>query len=297
MKFILGSGLVGLLGRDILGDDWTLIPIGRSRFYSFTPPLADNFVITNEIIDEYMSAHSVMPKLYRIAFSYGGQILFQPTIALSNYLSKVYGDDVPPHAEIYIKDNMEFFADGNCTLLYEKLHKKYKEEIAKNNNKYGNILKIVDHSIHTSGGIFDYDEITATVPLDILFRYMGVEWDLPAKNEHYYHIRTDCLDFEGATHILVVDPEIEFHKVTMLDPRNFIFHSCKPIEHPGQYFMQHMKRFDLIAETSVANAICCGPIPPTGMTDDVDIVRAGSAVWDDCLGIGAVIMRFIKMGK
>ena len=44
MNYILGSGIVGLTARHILGADWQVVPFYKSRFFSSNPPLDDNFL-------------------------------------------------------------------------------------------------------------------------------------------------------------------------------------------------------------------------------------------------------------
>jgi len=297
MKVILGGGLTALLARDILGDGWTIVPVGRSRFYSFNPPLADNFVIKGEAVDEYMERYAVMPYLYRIGYSYGGQILFNTALTLEPYLNKLYGDYVPLHAYAYWSNRIDFFGYGNCSNMYMDLQDKYKNDILKNAATYGIPHHISEHTIETDKGKFAYERIISTVPLYVLLEWMGITWyELLSKDLYCYHVRTDSLDFEGATHLFVVDPEIEFYKVTMLNRLNYIFFANKQIEFPGRCFMSYIKRYELIAETSVERAICCGPIPQITELDDADIVCIGkSAVWDDCLDISSSIKRLIKM--
>jgi len=50
MNIILGSGIIGLLAKLILGQDWKIIPFYRSRYFSFNPALDDNFIIRDEIL-------------------------------------------------------------------------------------------------------------------------------------------------------------------------------------------------------------------------------------------------------
>jgi hypothetical protein len=44
MNVILGSGIIGLLTKKILGDDWILIPFKKSRYFYFDIPYADNYI-------------------------------------------------------------------------------------------------------------------------------------------------------------------------------------------------------------------------------------------------------------
>jgi len=111
-NYILGGGLVALLAKEIF-PDWQIFPVGKSRFYQYNPPLADNFVVRDESIDEYMRNHTIIPYLYKNAYSFGSQLLFNTNIPLGPYLQKLYGGQIPPHAAKYwanqqIGDNMAF---------------------------------------------------------------------------------------------------------------------------------------------------------------------------------------------
>ena len=297
MKVILGGGLVALLARDILGSDWTIVPIGRSRFYSFDPPIVDNYIIKNDVIDEYMKQYTIIPLLYRTGYSYCGQILFNARVPISPFLLKVYGSNIPSHAEAYWLSRMDHFGYGNCCDIYKSLQDKYKSEVLANNAKFGIPISIKDHEITTTTGAHtQYESIISTVPLSALLKWVGIDYDLKAKDVHCFHMRTDALDFEGATKLFVVDQEIDFYEVVMLDRLNYVFHAHKPIDMPGKYFMKFIKRFDLVAETKIEGAIQCGPIPEIPELDDVNIIRVGSSVWDDCLDVGSSIKRLIKAG-
>ena len=85
MNAILGSGLIGMLARDILGDGWTLIPVGRSRFYSFQPALADNYIAIDETINEYMKRFTFLPLIHKTAFSLGGELTYNKHLVLPHH--------------------------------------------------------------------------------------------------------------------------------------------------------------------------------------------------------------------
>ena len=298
MKLILGGGLTALLTKDILGPDWTIIPIGKSRHYSFNPPLTDNYIQQDETILEYIKQFYVIPLLYRIGYSYAGHITFNHAVALNKYLTKLYDENVPPHAGAYWSSRTDHFGCGDCFDIYRTLNTKYESEILANNLKYGKPIKIKDNVLTTStGSNLEYTQIVSTVPLYALLEWNGISGlELPSKDIYYYHIRTNDIDFEGATKLLVVDSEIDFHEAVMLNKENYIFKSCKRIEYPGRYFMQFMKKFELIAETSIEKSVCCGPIPNIPELKAANIVCIGkSAVWDDCLDLGSVCKRLIKM--
>lgn len=298
MRYILGGGLIALLARDILGDGWTIIPIGRSRYFSYTPAIADNYVVKDPVIDEYMHKFAIIPLMYKIGYSIAGQILYNPTIPLPQYLAKVYGDAIPPQAMAYWRSKSEHFGYGDCAEMYRILQHKYADELGANNIRFGQLTGINDGEIRTSTGlVVGYDEILSTIPLPALLGLLGIRLDLPGRDIYCYHIRTKQLDFEGGTQLLVADPEIDFHTATMLNKENYLFYSCKSIEYPGRYFMNFMKEFDLIGETSVKDSVCCGPIPSIPEVGAAKIRCMGSsAVWDDCLDVGSCIKRLLKMG-
>jgi len=300
MKVILGGGLVGLLARDILGDGWTVIPIGRSRFYSYTPPIMDDFIVRDAVIDEYMEPFIVVPIIYRYGYSYAGQILFNTAVALRPYLNKLYRSNVPPHAEAYWRNRIDVFGYGSCIEIYRRLQARYSGELVNNNKLYGVPSAISDHIIRTeTGQHLDYERIVSTVPIQVLLGWLGIDVKLPSRDVFYYHLKTDDFNFEGATRLFVADPEIDFHSVYCVGRNNYIIESCKRIELPGSYFMNidGLNKFDLIAETHSENVICCGRMPQYTQVGQADITCIGRhAVWDDCLDVGSCIKRIIKLG-
>ena len=295
MKIILGGGLVALLARDILGSDWKLLPIGRSLYYSFNPPLADNFIIKDNIIDQYMDQFAYVPIYMKIGFSFGGQITNNANLCLDNWLYKVYGKDQPPHAKAYWGAHLEYFTYGDCCEIYRQLQDRYSTEII-NNSELGKPTKISNHIITTSAGKqIEYDEIVSTIPYDALLQLLNVRYEMPANDIFYYHIKTDALDFEGNDQLLVADQEIEFFKAYRHGTSSYIFQATKEIVQPARYFMSFMKRFDLIGAVQVARAIPCGVLPDCKVVSDANISCYGStASWDDCQDIGTCCKRLVK---
>lgn len=300
MNIILGGGLVALLARDILGPKWKLIPIGKSQYFSWQPALADNYIIKDDTIDEYMSEYAFIPMVHRIAYSYGGQLIFNPAVALEHYLNKLYSPYIPPHASAYWSKRGDIIGYGDCVDIYRRLQLKYKDEILNNNNEYGSLVRIKDQVITTSSGKhIEYDELISTIPLPSLLANIGVTAiDIPSKDMYCYHIQTGSLDLEGATHVFVADPEIDFYKVTQLNKVNYLFYSTKQIVRPGAYFINFMNKFELIAETMIPKAIPCGQIPELINIKENKIMLLGrSAVWDDCLDVGSCIKRLVKIAN
>lgn len=296
MKIILGGGIIALFARDILGSDWTLLPIGKSRYYSYSPPLADDYIVADDDIIDYVSKWATMPLIYKNAFSYGGNIIFNNNICLDLYLTKYYNGNVPSHTGSFYKNRLDIHGYGHAVSIYSQLQDKYKSELVENNNKYGMVNTIDQGVIKTSTDInIAYDKIISTLPLDVLLDMCGVDHNLISRDVYYYHVRTEDLDFEGATSLYVVDNDIKFHKVRKINRFNYIFESCNYIDDPGQYFFNFMNKFDLIAETKVENVIPCGNIPDTSALNKIDICCVGSnAQWDDCMDLGSCIKRLIK---
>jgi hypothetical protein len=299
MKFILGGGLVALLARDILGSDWQIIPYGKSRFYTYKPPLVDNYVIKDSVIDQYMDQFALIPIYTKNTFSIGGQLTQNIHIGLNEWLTKVYGPMVPPQAFGYWRTHCDYFAYGDCLEIAARLKDRYIKEIIDNQEKLGKtVVRIKDQTITTDKGVtLPYDQLVSTIPIDILTRTMGFNYEFPARDMWCYHLKTDW-DMEGAAHILVADRHIDFFKVTKFNREDYVFYSTEKIAQPGYYFMQVLgkTKFSLRAETHIVNSIPCGPIPDLEELKDSKIQVLGSlAAWDDCQDIGTVIKRLVKM--
>lgn len=296
MNIILGGGLVALIARDILGSKWKILPMGRSMFYSFTPPLADNRVVKDNIIDSYMDQFSTIPIYTKVAFSVAGQLTHNANLSLKLWLQKVYGADLPLHADPYWRTHLEYWSYGDCKDMYRVLQERYADEILNNDKTWKKPKIIGDHKITTETTVLEYDRILSTIPLHALLGYMGQTHNLPGKDMWCYHLLTDSLDFEGSTHVFVCDTEIDFYKVTQLDKTNFVFYSTKEIERPATLFMALMPKFELVGETKVPRAIPCGPIPDIAFLKENNISCVGSlAAWDDCQDVGTCIKRLLKL--
>src|SRR4051794_1923120 len=109
MNYIFGSGVVGLAAKKVLSGDWTVVPFSRSRFYSFNPPLADNFIGRDKDIDEMVADLTGLGSiwLYKRAYSVGGNLVARHDPALCGaWLAKVFGGSVPAHAQLYMSTRM-----------------------------------------------------------------------------------------------------------------------------------------------------------------------------------------------
>lgn len=296
-NIILGGGIIAMLARDILGDSWTIIPMGRSRFYSFIPSLADNFIISDSTTSDYINQFAALPIIRKIGYSFNGEILFNNRLILNDLLNKLYHDHIPPHVHAYWSGRDIITTIGKCTDIYRELQNRYKNELLNNTNKYGYVDKIINHTIYTTEGIaIEYDRIINTIPQNAMLGICKHDIKLPALDTWYYHLRTEDLDLDNSDITYVIDPHIEFYKVTRLDAINYLFQSHKQIEQPGNYFIPFINKFDLIGETMIEESVPCGPIPNISLFEDLDIVNIGSlATWDDCLDTGSCIKRLINL--
>jgi hypothetical protein len=296
MNIILGGGVVALFARDILGPDWQIIPIGRSIYYSFSPPLTDNYIIRDDITDRYLETVTI-PEYIKNTLSVGGY-LTQDDATLHEWLNKKYKGNVPPQAQKYWESHMGYFAYPGLNKIYAKYQEKYKGEITRNNN-YGALSKIDvhNHTLTLANKTIEYDKLINTIPLYAFLDLADINYPLPSLDMWCYHIRSDTIDLEGATNAFIVDAAIDFYQASKVGNTDYIFYANAEVAQPGTMFMSIVEKFDLINETMIPKAIACGEIPRLEVLDSGGIINAGSGVWDDCLDIGSSIKRLLRMRK
>lgn len=302
MKVILGSGLIGLLARKILGPSYKLVPFAKSRFYSYNPALQDNYLTYNEryydIIKPYLTSMHRHP--YKVAWSIGGMLHNSYDDGLcQDWLAKVFGKHVPPHSSAVLKSRFSFeVCDIRLNQLYGILMKEYEEEIQKS-LAFGEPIGIKDGSIQFAKASIDYETIISTIPLDILGRLLGTPFNLPATDLHYLHVQTNKLDFEGHHQTLVVDPIFDFYKVTAVAPNRYLFYFHKPQENPGIYLLSIIGQdFDILEGTSIARALPGGQQPDLSGLEEIGIFPIGAtAQWDWCLDAGSAMLRILNFAN
>lgn len=301
MKYILGSGLVGLLAREILGSDWTIIPFYRSRFFTFNPSLSDNFIVRNRDIDEFvrreLKANAFFD--YKIAYSINGLLYKEHDDHIcKDWCSKTFGLDYGLQLVPYYKHSMSFDVyDLRCNQLYATLQEKYAEEIKKNLG-LGIVTGIYDHKIKLNEKIFEYDKIISTIPLNALDALMGRKHDLVYKDTHFLHIQTQHIDFEGYNQALVVDKAFPFYKVTKLSDNRYLFYFSEDLNNPGQFFMGLFKSFDILDGTCVKDYVPCGPMPSLSSLEESNILCVGSyAQHDWCMDVSSCILRLLRFSN
>lgn len=304
MNVILGSGIVGLLAKIILGKDWKVIPFYKSRFFSYNPALDDNFIIRDERIEEFINElnkqlNNILKTkyfMYKKGYSMGGEIVKQHDKEIRYaWLYKIFGNEIPPQSEAYLDNKLGFFVyDLRVNQLYERLMSLYLDEL-KANAAEGQLSEIGDHYYVINGKKYAFDKMVSTIPLNALLTLRGQKLNLSSKTIHYIHLETDSLNFEGCNQLLVVDPIIDFYKVTNIAPNRYLFYCHNEISNPGSYLMNFMHNFEIIDGTSIADVIPCGSTPKLDQLENSDIFCVGSsAQWDWCMDISSCVLRLLK---
>jgi hypothetical protein len=306
-KIILGGGLIGLLARKILGSEWTIIPFGRSRFYSFSPPLWDNFIIRDQKIDDVVkhlggNLPGGMGIPYKIGYSLGGELLEYNEAICDIWLNKTFKSNPPPHALPYMKARENIFVyDLRANRLFETLQQEFKSEIEES-LKLGSVTHVGDHTVSFkkkdgTNETLDFDQCINTIPLNALYNLAGVK-NIELKSDSYwiYHIQTDSLDFEGLNQQLVVDDFMDFFKVARVSSNRYIFYCNVNIQVPGPYFKIFIKgKFDIIDGTEITDGLIHGQRQGPDVLKDIGITNVGSyAEWDWCADIGSCIMSLLR---
>jgi hypothetical protein len=294
---ILGSGIVGLLAKEILGDQWLVIPFSRSRFYSFRPALADNFIIRDERIDDLI-AHfgGKISFIYKTFYSLGGSLLPPDDLIINGWLNKIFGQEVPSQALPCIKSRGDHFVyDIKVNQLYNQLQIKYGQNLIDNSNK-GVVSEIGDHYIIWGGKRIEFDHMISTIQLSKLYELTRVPYHkLSTAQVWYYHVETSGLNFEGANQVLVVDDYINFFKVSNIAKNRYMFYFLRDVPIPGPYFMQFMQQFELIDGTTIAEAIPKGQKPDLAMLNNLGIECIGAmAEHDYFMDLGSCLIKLLR---
>jgi hypothetical protein len=300
-KYILGSGLTGLVARHILGDSWKLIPFGRSRFYSTRPVLGNNYIVRSAEMDGVLEGLEFLPSTFQFtrAFSMVGQLVFsEQSFAKKAYISKIFGANPHPAAEALIKTELTTYKIS-ATELYLSLLAKYLDEIRTSTSTHGKVVAMSDHHIKTEKSDLEFDKIISTIPLDVMLGYFGQKVELPAKNVWYYHIKSPSINLEGAREALVVDNVIDFHKVTNTGPQEYLFHSLNEIVTPIQYFTAFIgNRLQVLNQTSIANALPAGLPPDLKELEAAGVYPVGDhGQWDYFMDISSCVNRIRKISN
>jgi hypothetical protein len=302
MKLILGSGLVGLLARKILGAEYKIIPFGKSRFYSYNPALQDNYLAYNEsyfdVIKPYLN--STFRHTYKVAWSVGGMLHNKYDDGIyQDWSTKLFGKNVPPQSSSVLKTRFELeLYDIRLNQLYAKLLQEYESEI-KSQLAMGDPISIRDGRVQFAKSAIDYNTIVSTIPLDVLAGLVGKSISVPGTDIHYLHVQTNKLDFEGHHQVLVSDASIDFYKVTAVAPNRYLFYFNKELQNPGLYLLNIIGQdFDILDGTSIKRALPAGQMPDLSALEQIGIYAIGAtAQWDWCLDAGSAMLRILNFAN
>lgn len=300
-KYILGSGLTGLVARHILGDGWKLIPFGRSRFYSTRPVLGDNFILRSDEFDKILLELEFQPRTYQFtrAFSLAGRLIFsEQSFVKDAYIDKVFGAEQHPAAHLLTKTELTVYKTP-AVELYLALLARYVDEIRTSVSTHGKVVGISDHIIKTEKSSLEFDKIVSTIPLSTLFEYLGKSSDLPARDVWYYHVKTPAINLEGARESFVVDKPFDFFKVTHVGPQEYLFHCLRDLINPERYLGAFLdSRLEVLNQTNISKAIPVGQPPDLKIIEEAGIYPVGDhGQWDCFMDVASSVNRIRKISN
>ena len=112
---------------------------------------------------------------------------------------------------------------------------------------------------------------------------------------YYFHIETTDLDFEGASQVLVVDGKFDFYKVSNIAANRYLFYFLRDIPIPGPYFMQFLKKFEIIDGTRIDSALPLGERPDLKHLEAMNVHCVGMfAEHDAFLDVGSSLIKMLK---
>lgn len=298
---ILGSGLIGLLAKLILPEDFIFVPFGFSRFYRYNIPLLDDHIIVSDTASKYMTQLGVRPSqlMYKKSFSHNGNLFKGDDISLMKlWLNKITDNDFPDHAASVMAFDSRFIYDSSCSTIYRTLFNKYQNHL-KTSIEYGAVTKIdcANRVITFDRGMkLDYDIAVSCIPLDILSNLCNIKTELAYAPSSFLHLQSDSIDLEGSNQALVSDQLIDFYKVTWLGRNEYIFSFKNRVDDYGMYLLPIIGSADIIQATSVANVIPIGDPADLSKFEKHDIYPVGqTAQHDIALDVCSTIGRIDKL--
>lgn len=315
---IFGSGIVGLVAKKVLSGNWTVVPFGRSRFYSYNPPLADNFISADQGIDQLIRdlTGDQRTYVYTRAYSQDGRLVTEHDESVcSAWLSKIFtshrrdhglvtgevptADLLPGQALAYMTRRLTFPVYGTrVNQLYQNLQNEYlgalKEEAAK-----GQVTEIGKNYFVRGGQRHEFDRAISTIPLGALLDLMGRESRLLTyADEHFVLVKSGTIDIEGFNQALVADPILDFYRVINVAPQLYLFCFLVDIPAPGNYLMPIIGAADVIEGTKLPQAIPTGQTPNLDWLDEYGISCVGShAQHDWCADVGSNLLRLVRLAQ
>jgi len=299
-KFILGSGVVGLLAKHILGDQYTLIPYKKSRYYSFDIPIADNEIAFNDQTSELLSSLHILTKkqYFPTAVSLKGELFFNKNIWINPVVEKIYQDDPHPLAAKILSADIDAHS-VTVKELYGHLMEKHSKDINAGLQMNIDSISTSKRTITIDGETFDYDRIVSTIPLYTLLNLTKTRSPLDADDYHVYLIATDAFNLEGAKRCFIGDLPIPFWKVNVIGQGAYQFFSNGEAAGAEAVFSLLTKgRFRIVASTKIDRAFPRGA-PPVILLERLksnDIECIGSnARWDYFYDISTCLNHLLKM--
>lgn len=304
-KVILGSGLVALICRKILGSDWKIIPIGPSRFYAQgVPALGDDFVIyddsTADLVRSWNVSNQNIPILYKRPLSISGELLYNNTF-IEGYLEKI-GVEPTTQAIDYYKSDFTVFP-FSCVQLHKKLLAEFIDEIRGFYPQHKGAKKIAainDHEIIIDNGDrIEYDQMISTIPYEALAQMLNIPAPKCYADSFFYLIRDDNIDLEGADQALVEDLTIPFHKCTKINKNTYLLESLEYHEDIYNALNPVLgSAFDILDAKIVKNChVVNGPINIPVLEQNGIICVGSHAQCDHMIDIGSVIKRVLNLLK
>lgn len=300
-NIILGSGLVGLLAKLIMPEDFIVIPFGYSRFYKFKIPLNEDFIHVQPIISEYFMKLGVTPApvMYKTCFSYGGALISgTDTTLMKMWLSKITGNDYPDHAVMVMATDNRFIYNHSSSDIYRILYNKYQDDI-RTGLEYGKVTGIVKHNriiTFDSGHKLEFDLAVSCIPLVILSSLCGAMSDIKYASLNYLHLESNSIDLEGYNQALVVDDTLDFSKVIKLNKNQYVFEFKTRMNDFGMYLLPIIGAADLIQATTINKVLPVGDVANTIELEKDGIYPVGqSAQHDIALNLASTILRLHKL--
>lgn len=295
MNYILGSGLIAFIAKDIF-PDYQILPIGKTRFYRYDIATCDDYIVYDKKIDQYMTDRwkSPLPPIYfKRAYSISGKIIYNTNLPyIDQWLQKVYGDDQPQIAEDWMQDGFVYPTRG--TDMFQKLETDCLKSVREFISSKDQVLSIDAQNkiIRTEHKELEYDKIISTIPRNYLFLLLGIKAELSKQNLYTFVVKTNDLNFEGASELLVVDNEIDFYKCTNLGNETYQFFTNVDIQDITGYLQNFISNFNLIKGTCIIDAVYKGDPHDALIPDDIKCVGA-SACWNDLIDLRMSIRQLL----
>jgi hypothetical protein len=283
MNFILGNGLIGLLAGKALNRK--IIPYGKSRFYSYSVPLAENIIryVKDDVI-EFLGHLS--PLMYVQKMSLDGK-LFDVTNELRNVYMNKLGT---PNSAVGNFLGSSMTLKTTCTDLYESLRR----EINVHDVKIRELRPF--KMILDNGTIVDYESLISTIPLYVLLKLFNMDINCEARDVYYCHVGSNDIDLEGASCVHVLDQHIEFHKVTTIRKSEYVFDSF--IELDEWILGKYLRNFKIIQKTVIRKSMPIDMPPNLDILEKMGVICVGScAQWDEAMDVSSCIRRILKKGN